>query len=233
MIPSTKYQVPSTKYQVPSTKFLSSLAFLSFLPLLFSPPTFAASSSLGASALEEISIGLSNYDELAAECLDILAYENSIPDLCAEFIDESLEIAINSSYRFEENRPAVRGSSNSQTIAAQINYDAKQAYLDNIESKARSRASRNAQGLFAYNPDQLGYVELSSGHGLSASVKGVKVIADNKLNVSEKKEGHAALIAIALGAAASIAIAISLNSSGTDKTSTNHPCQDPDTTCND
>ena len=123
------------------------------LSVFFSPPTFAASSSsLGASDLGEISIGSSHLDELAAECVDIISYEEIIPDVCADFIDdESLEIAVGSFYQFGEKRPEVRRSGNSQTIAAQINYDAKQAYLDSIESEVQARASENARGLTVFN----------------------------------------------------------------------------------
>ena len=210
-VASRKSQVASRKSQVASSKLLS---FLTLLSLLFSSPTFAASSSsLGASALGEISIGLSDYDVLAAKCVDIISYEEIMPDVCADFIDdESLEIAINSYYRFEENPPEVRGSWNSQTIAAQINYDAKQAYLDKIESEAAARASENAQGLIAYNSDQVGYVEFSSDHGLSASVKGVKVVADNKLNTPKNigsERSMAWKVGLVLAAAAVVATAFS------------------------
>ena len=130
-----------------------------------------------------MSISMPDSYDLAAECLDIILYEDVIPEVCADFVRDSLELAVNSSYSFEEERPEVRGHGNSQTIAAQISYDAKQAYLAEIENEAASRAAENAQGLIAYNPHQIGYVEYSTKHGLSASTKGIKVIADNQLNV--------------------------------------------------
>ena len=127
-----------------------------------------------------MSIGMS--DELAAECLDILTYEDIVPDICADFALDSLELAVNSSYRFEEQRPETK-SLNSQTLAAQISYDAKQSYLSEIENAALARKAENARGLTTYDPHQIGYVEFSTKHGFSASTKGIKVIADNEINV--------------------------------------------------
>ena len=176
-------------------------SFLAFLSLIFSSSTsFAASSSFfGASALGEISIGLSDYDELAAKCLDIFTYENSTPDICAEFIDESLELAINSSYRFEDKRPEVRGSGNSQTIAAQINYDAKQSYL---LSKEQKESAKQVSKDLGYRPNEVVYVSASTTEGVSVKHKGIEVAN------SENKDHGGALgravlfIAVAAGVAA-------------------------------
>ena len=131
-------------------------------------------------------------DDLAAECLDILTYEEIVPEICADFALDSLELAVNSSYSFEEQRPATK-SLNSQTLAAQISYDAKQSYLSEIEDAALARKAENAQGLTTYDPHQVGYVEFSTKHGFSASTKGLKVIADNELNVpggTRKKQNN-------------------------------------------
>ena len=89
-------------------------------------------------------------------------------------------------------------SKSGQTIAAQISYDAKQSYLSEIESAALARKAENAQGLTTYDPHQVGYVEFSTKHGLSASTKGIKVIADNELNVpaKDKKDPYGTAIKV-------------------------------------
>ena len=210
--------VTSHKSQV--TKLLN---FLALLSLLFSSPTFAASSSLGASALGDISIEGPHLYELAAECVSIIS-EEILPEICANFIDDSLEIAVNSSYSFKEQRPATK-SLNSQTLAAQISYDAKQSYLSEIENAALARKAENARGLTTYDPHQIGYMEFSTKHGFSASTKGIKVIADNEINVpggTEKKQNNkwvVPVIATLVAGVIVLAVSKSLSSSQIQKSS--------------
>lgn len=127
-------------------------------------------------------------------------------------------LAVNSSYTHEKKHETqmMKAQGNSYLIAAQINHDAKQAYLANIEDEAKSRASQNASDLLAYDSSETAYVEFSSDHGVSASVKGVKLIADNKLNVPEQKdENDAWKIGLAVAAIAGVVVlATNKNGSG-------------------
>ena len=144
-------------------------------------------------------------------------------------------LAVNSSYTHEKKHETqmMKAQGNSQLIAAQINHDAKQEYLANIEDEAKSRASQNASDLLAYNPSETAYVEFSSDHGVSASVKGVKLIADNKLNVPTKDEAenHAWKVGLAVAAVAAVAVIAANSSSGSSggessKVSSPEDCED-------
>ena len=156
-----------------------------------------------------MSISMSDSYDLATECIDILSSEEAVPQICMDLVDDALELAINSSYSFEKQRPETT-SLNSQTLAAQIAYDAKQSYLAEID-EATLGTVQNTQRLTTYDPHQVAYVELSTEHGISASTKGIQMVAYNhnqpKFPKRSKKEITAwttglILAAIAVGVVA-------------------------------
>lgn len=124
-------------------------------------------------------------DHLSKSCeslIDHQALDLAINILTSKAPKHLLALSIDASHTTpNKNTPPL-------TLAAQISHDAKQYYLGLMNQAEQARQAYHARGLTAYNPHEVAYVELSSKYGLSASTRGIKVIADNKLNLPPQNQ---------------------------------------------
>ena len=168
-----------------------------------------------------------------------------LPESCESLIDhQALDLAVNLISSESPEHLLALSSDHSHptpnqpnhnvqplTLAAQISHDAKQYYLGLMAKADQERQAYNAGGLTSYNPHEVAYVELSSKYGLSASARGIKVIADNKLNLPprnqdvESQESQKKWWAVVTVAAVLTAVVIHSRSQNGSSTTT-HGCQD-------
>ena len=122
----------------------------------------------------------------------------------------------------------MRGSGNSQTIAAQINYDAKQSYL---LSKEEVEAAKQTAKSLGYNPNELVFVSASTTDGVSVRHKGFEVASSE--SKATTKKNTAFWTTLVLAAAAVVAAEMIGGSHSSTHSEENPRDPEPARTCDD